>query len=62
MERTALFNEVVSYVAHAQLWHRLRAHTPQQDLNELFVSMLETESRVMRHYGLPETFEFTTPL
>lgn len=62
MNKTELYNEVLSYIAHAQLWHRMRTYTPSLELNDLLVGMMEAEGKVVRHFGLPETLQFTTPL
>jgi|GEM_PF-4817518 len=59
MNKEELYNEVISYIAHAQLWHRLRSIEGGEDLNTLLVSMLDTERRVLQHFGLPCTLQFS---
>lgn len=62
MTRPQLIEEVVSYIAHANLWHRMRPLSTAVELNDLMVGMLESEGRILGHFGLPATLEFNTPI
>ena len=57
MEKADVLNKVISYVAHAHLWYKLRNTHTNGQLNDLLMQLINEEEEILSFYGLPYTLD-----